>query len=360
MDNKINAGILYGGKSVEHQVSINSAKNIYQFINRELYEPFLIGIDKKGNWFLNEGVSKNVSDGNPLMLTLEGDQPSFYTHDNISIKPDVIFPVLHGTGGEDGSIQGMLQVFNIACVGTGVLGSGISMDKIITKELLTKAGLPVIKYEFYTRDQKNEIDFDHIADKIGLPLMIKPASLGSSVGVSKISNKSQFKEALDNSFKYDNQLICEEFIEGRELECAILGNNPAKASIPGEIVVNKDEYDFYTFDAKYVDPDAVKLVVPAKIENDVIEEVRDLALRSYKVMRCEDYARVDLFMRQDGKIFVNEINTIPGFTNASMFPLMWEHSGIPYQDLITELITLAIERHKKLNQVTTDFISKLD
>ncbi len=354
---KTKVGILFGGKSVEHDVSIISAQNIAKYIDTKKFEVTLLGIDKTGDWFLCNEVSKNISNGEPLHLTLKASGPSFRTS-NRKVEVDVVFPVLHGTDGEDGSIQGLLQTANIPYVGSDILGSAVSMDKLTSKRILENAGVPVANYLTYTKKEVKDIDYDYVVSKLGSPFIIKPANLGSSVGVFKISKEEGFEEKLATLFGFDTIALVEEYIEGRELECAIIGNDNPKASPPGEIIL-KGDYEFYSFEAKYVDGDAVDLVIPAKVGASIEQRIKELSLQSYQATSCKDFARIDLFLRENGEIIVNEINTIPGFTNISMYPKLIGLLGIEYTDLITQLINMAILRHKELGRVTTSFESNL-
>jgi D-alanine-D-alanine ligase len=359
MSNKKKVAILYGGRSVEHGVSVNSARNIFEFIDKTRFEPLPIGISKSGRWFLNTTISKDIEQGKALGLILDPQSPGFLllsTGDRI--KADIIFPVLHGTDGEDGSIQGMIKAMDIPMVGTGVLGSSLAMSKIIAKHLLKAAGLPVTKFLTYNYTEKENITFDEIASQLGAPFMVKAASLGSSVGVSKVSHAGELVNALEEAFRYDDNMIVEEFITGREIECAILGNEPPQASNPGEIVISS-KYEFYTFDAKYVDPDAVKIEVPANLDAGIAEKIKDVSVKAFQTLNCEDFSRVDLFLTKEGKVYVNEINTIPGFTNSSMFPMMWKERGISFPDLITKLLDLAQERYNRGKRIEREFQSSL-
>jgi D-alanine-D-alanine ligase len=359
MSKKKKVIILYGGRSVEHGVSVNSARNIFEYINKDLFEPLTIGISKTGQWFLTSGVSKDIEQGKALGLILDAQRPGFtLLSSGDRIKADIIFPVLHGTDGEDGSIQGLIKAMDIPMVGTSVLGSSMSMNKIVAKRLLKEAGIPVTKFVTYHYSEKDSINLDEIASKIGLPFMIKSSSLGSSVGVSKVKDAASFKLAVEEAFRYDDHLIAEEFVKGREIECAILGNAPAEASYPGEITISS-KYEFYTFDAKYVDPEAVKIDVPAKLSSVEAETIRSLSVKAYQALYCEDFARVDLFLTEDGKVYINEINTIPGFTNSSMYPMMWKERGISFPDLITKLLDLASERYDRSKRIERDFNSAL-
>jgi len=348
---KISVAILFGGKSVEHAISINSAKNIYEYIDKDKFDVSLIGISQQGQWYLKDTVDGDFSHCTLLQYSLDSDQKGFVnTKDDSLISPDIIFPVLHGTDGEDGSIQGMLTTMDLPFVGTGVLGSAISMNKLYSKRLMNAAKIPTSKFIDFTDDQKESISFDEVRSRLGLPFMTKAANLGSSVGIFKVVDETTFKQAVDEVFKYDHTMLCEAFIEGRELECAVMGNESPEASTPGEIVVSQD-YEFYTYEAKYLDPKAASIEVPADITPAIAEKIKELSIRAYRTLHCEDFARVDLFLQNDGEILINEINTIPGFTNSSMFPMMWQNHGISFTDLITKLIELAqdrFEKHKNL------------
>ena len=350
--------ILYGGRSVEHGVSINSAKNIYEFIDKDKFEAIAVGISKNGKWFLTKGVSKNIEEGKSLSILLDAQKPGFVIAGNEErFNVDIIFPVLHGTDGEDGSIQGMIKALDLPMVGTGVLGSSLSMNKIVAKRVLESAKLPVARYMTYHFTEREQIKFADIKKKLGTPFMVKAANLGSSVGVNKVKKPADLIKALEDAFKYDDEIIIEEFIKAREVECAILGNNPPQASMPGEIVISK-KYEFYTFDAKYVDSEAVRIEVPAKLTKAVAEKIRTLSVKAFQALRCEDFARVDLFLAGN-KVYVNEINTIPGFTNSSMYPMMWKERGIGFSELITTLLTIAQERYDKGKRIERSFSSAL-
>lgn len=359
MSKKKKVAILYGGRSVEHGVSINSARNVFDNLDQNKYEAVPIGISTSGQWFVTNGVTKDIEQGKALGLLLDPANAGFtLLSSGDRFKVDIIFPVLHGTDGEDGSIQGMIKAMDIPMVGTGVLGSAMSMNKIVAKRALKDAGLPVTEFLTIRLDEKDKITFSAIAKKLGTPFMVKSASLGSSVGVSKVKNKNDFKKAIDEAFRYDNEALAEAYVSGREIECAILGNYPPEASYPGEVVISK-KYEFYTFDAKYVDPDAVRIDVPAKISKPVAEKIRKACVKAFQALHCEDFSRVDLFLDKKGKIYINEINTIPGFTNSSMFPVMWKERGIGFSDLITRLLNLAQERYDLGKRIERDFKSGL-
>ena len=355
MTRKLNVALLYGGRSVEHEISIRSAKNVFQHIDKEKFNVILIGIDKKGVWYLTDQVDQVIDTTQEVALRLNAVSPMLINEKfKEQIAVDLAFPVLHGTDGEDGSIQGLFTAMDIPIVGSGVLGSSAAMDKIISKKLLSESNIPSAKYLDFTIEQKEGITYEQIERKLGVPFIIKSAALGSSVGVSKVSSEGDFLPALDESFKYDNRVIIEEFVEGRELECSVIGNKKQKASMPGEIVLVK-EYDFYTYTAKYIDKDAIEIKLPAELNADVIDKIRQLAIEAFNALRCEDFARVDLFLTKKGEILVNEINTIPGFTSASMFPMMWQQMGMSYTELISELINMCLERDKEMKSQETDY-----
>ena len=355
---KLKVGILYGGRSVEHGVSINSARNIEAYIDKNQYETYCIGISTQGTWYATPTVSKEITKGRKLKLHLDGSCPRFEDEAGQVVALDVIFPVLHGTDGEDGSIQGLIKAMGLPMVGTGVLGSAVAMSKLVAKQLMQQAGIPVTDFLFFRHGQEGEIKFEEVKEKLGLPFMVKAANLGSSVGVSKVKSKEGFADALKDSFRYDDCVILEEYIKGREIECAILGNHPPEASLPGEIIINAN-YEFYTFDAKYVDGEAVKIDVPAQLDKKTSDLVREYSIKAYRQLQCEDFARVDLFVGENSKVYVNEINTIPGFTNSSVYPMMWKERGVSFTQLISRLIGLGMERHKEAQRTEKDFQSAL-
>ena len=365
MSEKIKVGILFGGKSAEHEISILSARNIIDAIDKDKYEVFLIGITKKGKWCIGEtaelmlkagNISKHVDiSENDTLALVPGESGSKIVSLFDSKKTpgvDVIFPILHGPMGEDGTVQGLLKLAGIPFVGSGVLGSAVGMDKDVMKRLFRDSGIPIGGFRVILSHEKDKADFDEIVRELGLPLFIKPANMGSSVGVHKVSNREEFCTALDDAFNFDRKVIIEEFIRGREIECAVLGNENPIASVPGEICT---QHDFYSYDAKYVDETGAVLNIPADLPEETKEEIRDLAIRSFKSLCCEGLARVDSFVKDDGSIIVNEVNTIPGFTSISMYPMLFNESGISYSELIDRLIDLATERHKKEESLKTDY-----
>ena len=363
MKKKIRVGILFGGKSAEHEVSIQSARNIVEAINKEKYEIVLIGIDKKGQWHL-KGTSElflpsesssltrlNREDKNVALVPGEGERELVNLSNG---KPtgviDVVFPVLHGPYGEDGTVQGLLKLANIPCVGADILGSAVGMDKDVMKRLLGEAGIPTVKFLVFNQACRERIDFDIIQEKLGLPFFIKPANLGSSVGINKVKEKKEFQSALEEAFQYGNKILVEEYIKGREIECSVLGNDDPIASLPGEIL---PQDEFYSYEAKYIDERGAILEIPAKLGENLTAKIQNLSIKVFKVLCCQGMARVDFFLKDNDKIIVNELNTIPGFTKISMYPKLWEASGISYSELIDRLIQLALERFQKEKRLKT-------
>ncbi len=354
---KINVALLFGGKSTEHEVSLQSAKNIIQAIDKEKYELTLIGIDKKGQWFLCDQEDFLINEDNPknIMLKHEGIAVAFqmgkeseqlicFAEQTFTKSIDVVFPILHGTYGEDGTVQGLLTLANIPCVGPSLLGSGIGMDKEVAKRLLRDAGIPVAKSLTYQYWEQPRIDFKTVVEQLGLPVFVKPASLGSSVGISKVKQEDELLAAIKEAFAFDHKIIIEEYIEGQEIECAILGNEIPLASAVGAII---PQHEFYSYNAKYIDDQGAAVQIPAAISKEMAELVQKLAIKAFQVLCCEGMARVDFFLTKENNVLINEINTIPGFTKISMYPKLWEISGISYTDLIDRLIQLALERNIK-------------
>lgn len=322
MGKKINVGILFGGKSAEHEVSLSSAKNVISALNHDKYSPISLKIEKEGDIF-------------PIL-------------DQIKLC-DVIFPVLHGPFGEDGSIQGFLKTINKPFVGSGVLGSAIGMDKDVLKRLLIQADVPIIDYLCVTN--KKEVTYKYIAEILGGILFVKPANMGSSIGVSRVTNEKEFNEAVSHAFSYDKKIIIEKGLKIREIECSVLGNENPNVSLPGEIIINKG---FYSYDEKYSSDSTSVIQIPANLSESQIELIQKLATMSFQALECEGMARVDFFIdKTSDEIFVNEINTIPGFTDISMYPKMWEASGISYTDLVDKLISLAMEKFNSEKNLKT-------
>ncbi len=348
MKKKLRVAILFGGKSAEHEISLQSAKNIVEAIDKKKYHIVLIAIDKKGRWHLSE-VSKllksmKINRGGKSLTLVPGKRRNLLAKlsDLKTIGAiDVVFPVLHGPFGEDGTVQGLLKLADLPFVGAGVLGSAVGMDKDVMKRLLRDAGIPIVPFLVFDRFSRTGIEFDDIKRVLGLPFFIKPANLGSSVGINKVKDHKQFEYAVKEAFKYDSKILIEESIEGREIECSVLGNDHPVASLPGEIITR---HEFYSYEAKYVDDKGAVLEIPAKLPEPIIREIQDLSVRTFKTLCCEGMARVDFFLRDNKEVIVNEMNTIPGFTKISMYPKLWEASGISYTELIDRLIRLALER----------------
>ncbi len=359
---KINVGILFGGKSPEHEVSLRSARSIFKAIDKDKYNPILIPIDKFGNWFIDSDLA-SLFEGDEELKSLDqtGDlvvlppQSNGFLK-NISgggdIKLDVIFPVLHGPFGEDGTVQGLIKLADIPFVGPGILGSAVGMDKDVMKRLLRDSGLPIGKF-IILKSRKDILEYEKVVAELGSPFFVKPANMGSSVGVSKVRNEEEYLKAVNCAFDYDLKIVIEEFIEGREIECSILGNEDPIASIPGEVIPT---HDFYSYEAKYTDDNGAVLEIPAKLSEKEIKEIQDISIKTFKALSCEGLGRVDSFLRKDGSMFVNEINTMPGFTSISMYPKLFEKTGISYKDLIDKLIQLAIERFEKEKGLKTSYL----
>ncbi len=347
---KLKIGVLFGGKSAEHEVSLQSAKNVINALDKNKYEVVPMGITKEGKWLLGNTSNYLLNDNNPKLIQLNTSNKEIAPiNDDIRTKEkiDVIFPVMHGPYGEDGSIQGLLKLAGVPYVGASVLGSAVGMDKEIMKRLLRDAGLPIGK--FIVLRQGDRVNFSKLQKELGTPLFIKPANMGSSVGVSKVQSEKEFKKGVSEAFKYDTKILIEEFIPGREIECAVLGNEKPVASVPGEIIANQE---FYSYDAKYIDEGSIS-EIPAKVDKKIRRRIMDLAVKSFKALNCEGMGRVDFFLKKNGQVIVNEINTIPGFTDISMYPKLWEASGISQPKLLDKLIALAIDRFKKEQKLKT-------
>ena len=360
MHKKRRVALLCGGRSAEHEVSLQSARNIAWAMNPNAYILTLIGITKDGRWLWKgetapSGASGNVADGEILspidgfllneddpgairlnesaLVPFDGDGESFL--DTLRNRFDIVFPVLHGPWGEDGAVQGLLRMAGVPFIGTGVLGSAVGMDKDIAKRLLAAEGIPVAASVTLFRGAARP-SFAEVSQKLGPVLFVKPANMGSSVGVHKIRGAGDWDAGLDDAFLYDSTVLVEECIVGRELECAVLGNGAAaEASCVGEIIPARE---FYTYEAKYLDENGARLEIPAKLPAETSERIRALAVQTFLTLRCEDLSRVDFFLKPDGTALVNEINTMPGFTSISMYPKLWEASGIGYRELIDRLI----------------------
>lgn len=347
---KIRLGILCGGRSAEHEVSLTSAASIIAALDKDKYEIHVIGIDKNGAWHVQdtERAFLNVSDPKRIQLWQREETVSLQQ----LLELDVIFPVLHGTYGEDGTLQGLLKMAQIPFVGAGVLGSAVGMDKDVMKRLLVQAAIPTARFLVIHSHQKEAVCFEDIVHELGLPFFIKPANLGSSVGISKVKGKEEFLHALQTAFCFDRKVIVEEFIQGREIECAVLGNEHPIASLPGELIPT---HDFYSYEAKYLDAQGAHFKIPAELPVETCARIQAMAVHAFQVLCCEGMARVDFFLQENGALFVNEINTLPGFTSISMYPKLWAVSGMPYSTLLDRLIELAIDRFEKEKQLSVTY-----
>jgi D-alanine-D-alanine ligase len=360
--------ILFGGRSAEHEISILSARNVFRALDRERFEPMLVGIDKQGRWRIEPEETLLAATGDPRKVALapagaELTVPVRPSGGGVPTTPraildadDVVFPILHGTYGEDGTVQGLLELADVAYVGAGHLGSAIGMDKDVAKRLLAHAGIPVVPWRVCTAAELRR-DPDALAAKVaalGFPLFVKPANAGSSVGVSKVKTLDQLLPALQAAFAFDRKVLAEAAVDAREIECAVLGNDDPVASVPGEIVVSHAD-GFYSYDAKYVDPDGSSWKIPAEISPETAERVRHLSIETFRALELSGLSRVDFFLdRRTGALYVNEVNTIPGFTAISMYPKMWEASGLSGTALVSRLIDLALERRAERRALKTN------
>ena len=355
MTHRTRVAILFGGRSAEHEVSLQSARNIIGAIDQSKYEPVLIGIDRDGAWYLNDESISLLNADDPRLIALNrshkpvslipGDRSGVLVglQESVAVPPvDVLFPVLHGPYGEDGSVQGLARLANVACVGSDILGSAVGMDKDVAKRLLRDAGIPVAKHICLRRRDVDPGLPKRVGNELAYPAYVKPSNMGSSVGVVRVESEAELLEAVDYAFRYDTKVVIEETIVGREIECSVLGNDEPVASGVGEIVTADG---FYSYEKKYIDEDGAKLRIPADLDADTVERVRAVAVASFKVLECRGMARVDMFLTAAGEIYLNEVNTIPGFTKISMYPKLWQAAGISYTDLIDRLIQLALEDH---------------
>ena len=360
---KIRVGILCGGRSAEHQVSLQSARNIVDAIDRNRYEVVLIGIDRAGQWHLGDTAEFLLNAHDPKLIALnrlsetvalapgaDSDQVTTRTSNRPAGNIDVIFPVLHGPFGEDGTVQGLLKLANLPFVGSGVLGSAVAMDKDVMKRLLRDAGIATSRFLTFTASGRDRIDFESVRDRLGIPCFIKPANLGSSVGITKAHDAGEFEAGVREAFRYDRKILVEEYVSGREIECAVMGNDHPEASGLGEV---RSNHAFYSYEAKYIDEHGAELVIPAALPPELTEKIRATAVVAHQVLACEGMSRVDFFLKDDGEVLVNELNSIPGFTRISMFPKLWEVAGISYGDLVDRLIQLALERFDEEKSLET-------
>ncbi len=354
-DNKklLRVGVLFGGRSGEHEVSLASAASVIRGMDPDKYEPVPIGITKDGHWLIGEGAARLLPDvlksGRRVMLTADPTEAALVPLDRGggAQRFDVIFPVMHGTFGEDGTIQGMLELAELPFVGAGVLGSAIGMDKDVAKRLCQDAGIPVVPWITVHRWQWEKDPASvktSIEEKFAYPVFVKPATLGSSVGMTKVHNSEELAPALNFAAEYGMKILVERAVVAREIEVAVLGNHEPSASIPGEIVPHRE---FYDYTAKYLE-DGTQLLIPAALKPAQIKRVQTVAVEAFRTLELSGMARVDFFLEKKGnKLYLNEVNTIPGFTSISMYPKLWEASGIPFRELVDRLIELAFEMHRE-------------
>jgi D-alanine-D-alanine ligase len=366
---KLRVAVLFGGRSAEHEISILSARFIVESLDREKFEPVLIGIDKSGRWHLQEEALLLGAARDPRLVKLNqatpdvalAAHPSASGEASLAIQGagdaaiDVVFPILHGPMGEDGSVQGLLELAGVPYVGSGVLGSAVGMDKDVMKRLLEQAEIPIVRHVTvrHIAWRKSQAEVLEACEGLGWPVFVKPANLGSSVGVSRAKTRDELSAAIEHAFAFDTKVLVEEAVVGaREIECAVLGDEEPIASIPGEIVVGHED-GFYSYAAKYIDEHGAKIRIPAELSAAQASSVQLLALQTFRALEGSGLARVDFFLSQDGRLFVNEINTMPGFTAISMYPKLWEASGIQARALVEKLIEIAIERGKRRGQLRT-------
>jgi D-alanine-D-alanine ligase len=350
---KLRVGVLFGGRSGEHEVSLASAASIIRGLDPQKYEAVPIGITKEGHWLIGAGAQKMLPEvlrtGQRVVMSADPTESALMPLDGSprGQKLDVVFPVIHGTFGEDGTMQGLLELAGLPFVGAGVLGSAIGMDKDVAKKLMQVAGIPVVPWIAVQR-----ADWEHqpkeirrgIEKKFKYPVFVKPATLGSSVGMTKVHSRAELGPALDLAAEFAMKIMVERAVSAREIEVSVLGNHDPRASIPGEIVPHRE---FYDYAAKYLE-EGTQLLIPAKLTKSEVKKVQAMAVTAFRALELSGMARVDFFIeKRSGKIFLNEVNTIPGFTSISMYPKLWEANGIPFRELISKLIDLALEQHRE-------------
>jgi D-alanine-D-alanine ligase len=334
---RVRVAVLLGGRSSEHEISLESARSVLEALDPERYETVTVEIGRDGRWELGSG-----SDDGSVAETLP--VPTSKVPATLG-EVDVVFPVLHGPFGEDGTVQGLLELAGVPYVGAGVLGSALAMDKDVFKAVMRDRGIPVTRNITLRQGQAPENPF-------GYPVFVKPARLGSSVGISKVESEDELAPAVELAFRHDEKVLVEEFVSGVEVECGVLGNEKPLASLPGEIVSHGSQgADWYDFSAKY-DEGGMDLIVPPRLPEETIERIQDLAVRAFVAGECEGMARVDFFVRDDAEVLLNELNTIPGFTATSVYAKLFEESGIPYPELVDRLVQLALERHERRSRLS--------
>lgn len=359
---KIHIALLFGGRSAEHAVSILSAKSIFSALDPEKYDVTLIEISQEWKWMTRKpDVFDETTESTPwesVSFPPESGWELCFTGEHARCeKIDVVFPILHGPYGEDGTVQWLLELANVPYVGAWVLGSAVGMDKDVMKRLLRDAHIPVAKFLVFQRGES--IDTHRIEKELGFPCFVKPANLGSSVWVSRVAEKHELEQAIQEAYRFDRKILIEQGIVGREIECSVLGNNNPLASLPWEVIAGDV---FYSYDEKYSSEQKTRIEIPAKLDAWIQKEVQELAVKTFRVLECEWFGRIDFFLENSGRILVNEINTIPWFTAYSMYPKLWEASGVGYSELIDTIIRLAIERYEAKSKLQTshEFFQELD
>ena len=366
---KLKIGVLYGGRSGEHDVSLCSAASVVAALDKSKYDVVAIGIDRDGRWYVQDQpeIVVDKAFGKILSLKKRGlwlvnhfeQQNKLYIYNletsGEKVFVDVVFPVLHGTYGEDGTLQGLLELAMVPYVGVDVAGSAVGMDKDIAKRLLKEAGIPVVPWITVSKHDwlehpKNILN--HAGNQLSLPLFVKPLCTGSSVGIKKVKAKKELADAIDYAFQFDTRIMIETGIDCREIECAILGNDNPQASVLGEIL---PQHEFYSYEAKYLDPQGAQMNIPAKLPAKLSAAIRQCAVAGFKALNCNSMARVDFFLdKKTNQFYLNEINTLPGFTSISMYPKLWAATGIHYSELLDHLVALALTRHRERSAIKTD------
>jgi D-alanine-D-alanine ligase len=372
MAKKLRIGVIFGGRSGEHEVSVRSARSVIEAIDRSKYEVVPVAITKEGKWLAPAAAAELLpsetqrklsaqtlgADRDDVAIVGDPSRHGLMTLGNGAKERslDVVFPVLHGTYGEDGTLQGLLEMASIPFVGCGTLASACGMDKVTMKALFKEAGLPICRHTFFLRSEWED-DRQKVIRRIkrepGFPCFVKPANLGSSVGVSKAPDSATLQKAIDLAARYDRKIIVEELVDAREIECAVIGNDEPRASLPGEYVIHEESARFLDYTEKYAGTGNVEFVVPARISKSLIKKIQKMAATAYKAIDAAGLSRVDFFLKPDGELLVNEINTLPGLTDVSGFPKMWEATGVPFARVIDELVQLAIERHRERSRNET-------
>ncbi|KIL52405.1 D-alanine--D-alanine ligase [Jeotgalibacillus alimentarius] len=345
--------LLFGGKSAEHEVSLQTAKAVIKALDLTKFDIDPVFITKEGEWRKGAALTEPVEDVKQLQFEAQAEvSPAEGLVPAQEASYDIVFPLLHGPNGEDGTVQGLLEVLNVPYVGNGVLASSAGMDKVIMKNLFRDAGLPQVGYTSFIRsawEKDKEASYVKTEKEIGYPCFIKPANLGSSVGISKCTNRAELEAGFEEAFQFDRKIVIEEGVKAREIELGVIGNDFPEVSVPGEIVAKKD---FYDYKSKYVDGDSV-MIIPAELPDGMAEKLQEMAKTAFQTVDCSGLVRADFFVTENDEIYINEINTMPGFTPYSMFPLLWENTGVPYAELIEKLVQFGMERYEDKQKLKT-------